>query len=171
MGLLNIGIRAKQERLYKEHYGRLYGLCMRYTRNPSDAQDTLHDAFIKIFKHTEKIDIQQNPGSYLYGTVKNHIIDEFRKKKHIVYSRDDLADIIEDEEDTTQEDFDDNIHNIIKALQDLSPVERFIFNMKAIDGYKLIEIADITKMPMGTVKVCYWRAKNKLIKKLTLKKS
>ena len=38
------------ERLYRDHVGRVHGLCLRMTRNPDLAADCAQDAFIKAWK-------------------------------------------------------------------------------------------------------------------------
>ena len=44
------------ERLYREHVGRVHGLCLRMTRNPDQAADCVQDAFIKAWKALPKFE-------------------------------------------------------------------------------------------------------------------
>ena len=40
-----------QELLYKTYSPKMYGVCLRYSGNPDDAQDILQEGFIKVFKN------------------------------------------------------------------------------------------------------------------------
>ena len=46
--------RLAQKYLYQRYYGKMLGICMRYTRHPEEATDVLNRAFFKVFK-SEKI--------------------------------------------------------------------------------------------------------------------
>ena len=38
------------EKLYREHVGRVYGLCLRMTRDPSVAEDCTQETFFNAWK-------------------------------------------------------------------------------------------------------------------------
>jgi len=157
----------KREQLYNEHASYLMGVCMRYSSSKDEAEDILHDVFIKIFGSIDKIDWDGNVRSYLHGMTKNHIIDVFRRKKLLFDNVIDISTVSDDE--FNPDDYDTDVYNIIKAMQQLSERERFIFNMHIVDGYLLREIAEILNIPINTAKVLSWKAKNKL-KDILLKK-
>ena len=43
--------RWAMRKLYEDNYSLLYPVCLRYAQNEEDAQDIIHDGFIKIFKN------------------------------------------------------------------------------------------------------------------------
>ena len=47
--------RDAQQLLYKEHYSKMMGVCLRYSNNKDDALDILHEGFIKVFRNTNII--------------------------------------------------------------------------------------------------------------------
>jgi len=50
-----------QSQLYKLFSSKLFTICLKYSRNNAEAQDTLHDAFITVFN---KIGQYKNKGSF-----------------------------------------------------------------------------------------------------------
>src|SRR3569833_1813696 len=44
------GAMRAYERLYREHVGRVYGLCVRMTRDPAVAEDCTQETFINAWK-------------------------------------------------------------------------------------------------------------------------
>ena len=43
--------RLAQKQLYDVFGGKLFAICLRYTKNRADAEDVLQDAFIKIYEN------------------------------------------------------------------------------------------------------------------------
>lgn len=56
------------------------------TRNSSDTDDILQDAFVKIIGNWDKVNQSDNLRSYLYGIVRNTIYDHFKKRPLIAGS-------------------------------------------------------------------------------------
>jgi RNA polymerase sigma factor (sigma-70 family) len=50
-----------QRALYEQFAGKMYGVCLRYARNPSDAADILQEGFLKVYT---KLDQFQHQGSF-----------------------------------------------------------------------------------------------------------
>ena len=57
--------------LYKKFSSKMYGLCLRYAKNKMDAQDLLHDGFVKVL---EALKTFRNEGS-LEGWLKKIMIN------------------------------------------------------------------------------------------------
>jgi DNA-directed RNA polymerase specialized sigma24 family protein len=55
------GDRRAQEQLYRSYSGVLYGICVKYSRNKTEAEDSLHDSFMIIY---EKIGQFTSKGSF-----------------------------------------------------------------------------------------------------------
>ena len=74
--------RKAQELFYKQFYGPMISLCMRYTRNEEDALEVLHNGFLKVFKHLGTYDAAK---ASLYTWIKtimvNSAIDFIRARQ------------------------------------------------------------------------------------------
>ena len=44
-----LGNNVARRELYERYAGRMLALCMRYTGNREEAEDLLHDGFLKLF--------------------------------------------------------------------------------------------------------------------------
>ena len=46
--------RWAQKQLYEQHYGKMMGICLRYSNNSEDAKDILNEGFIKVFRYLQR---------------------------------------------------------------------------------------------------------------------
>jgi RNA polymerase sigma-70 factor (ECF subfamily) len=48
--------RRAQELLFKQFYGKMLAVCMRYLHDHDSAQEVVQEGFIKVFDHIKKFD-------------------------------------------------------------------------------------------------------------------
>ena len=162
--------RKSQQKLYETLYGKMLGVCMRYTKDKEDALDVLQDGFIKVFANIKHF---ENIGSF-EGWVRkimvNTAIDFYRKnKKMITYANSDFVENnAEDikEENTDEEYLNISPNEIMEAVQQLTPQYRTVFNMYVVDGYTHREIGEQLGINEGTSKSNFAKAKMNLKKTL-----
>lgn len=153
--------------LYRECFQSLYAICRRYYINKDDCMSALNMVFYKMVK---------NISSYLTKTKDipfelwarriaiNYIIDEFRKNsnyKRLIES----AEVSSFENNLiTEEDLDHSIEKekIIEAVDKLPEMNKAVFNLYVIDGYKHEEIGKLLGISSSTSKVHLHRAKKTL---------
>jgi RNA polymerase sigma factor (sigma-70 family) len=158
------GNRQMQELLYKKFSSKMYGVCLRYSRNADDANDLLQEGFIKVFKNLLKFRGDGSFEGWMRRIFVNTSIEHFRKKVK-------LYNVTEVQENTI-EDTDLNIldtlaeKDLIILVNELSPGYKTVFNMHVIEGYSHKEIADILGITEGTSKSQLARAKGVLKKSL-----
>lgn len=66
--------------LIAQYGGSVYSFCCNLTGNRQDADDLYQDTFLKAFELREKIDLGQNPKSYIMGIAIRLWQNERRKK-------------------------------------------------------------------------------------------
>ena len=66
--------------LYRRYIPMMYGLCLKYLSNETDAQDAVMDLFEKVSQKVKQYDID-NFHSWLYSVAKNHCLHRLRKIK------------------------------------------------------------------------------------------
>ena len=66
------------ERLYREHVGRVHGLCLRMTRNPDAAADCVQDAFIKAWKALPRFEARASFSTWLHRIAVNTVLEKRR---------------------------------------------------------------------------------------------
>ena len=158
--------RLSQKKLYELYYGRMMGVCMRYSNNQETARDILNEGFLKVFKHLHTYEPRHSLESWIKHIMINTAIDNYRKnKKHdqqvdleqaVHYISDNNNDLSVISSLTAQE--------IMQLVQKLSPAYRTVFNLYVIEGYKHHEIAKMLDISVGASKSNLAKAKSNLRK-------
>lgn len=151
--------------LYKNCYGFLMGICLRYYNNQDDAKAALNTGFLKILTKLDSYKTNIPFGLWIRRIMINTIIDEFRKNKNLIANvefRD-----AEDYEMVDHLDFNEaekklSVEQLEGFIKQLPNVTAKVFNLYAIDGYSHKEIADLLGMSDGTSKWHLSTARQKL---------
>ncbi|MBI4473955.1 MAG: sigma-70 family RNA polymerase sigma factor, partial [Acidobacteria bacterium] len=76
------GDSAQFELLAKKYASKIYGLAMRLTRNPSDAEDAVQEAFLLVYTKLDSFRGESAFGTWLYKVALNSIYMKLRQRKH-----------------------------------------------------------------------------------------
>ena len=69
--------------LVKTHHRRVYGICYRFTGNPTDAEDLTQDVFIKVYSNLSSFDTGRGSLQVWITTMtRNLLIDNFRRTRN-----------------------------------------------------------------------------------------
>lgn len=159
--------RKSQQVFYTMFYGKMMAVCMRYTRNREEAQDILHDGFIKVFSKLKSFENKGSLEGWVRRLIVNNAIDHVRCRKDyfLPAGDEDFADSVPDEhyESLEIEKMKQvKAEKIISLIQYLSPAYRTVFNMFVIENMSHQEIADYLGISVGTSKSNLAKAKEKL---------
>ena len=163
--------RLAQKRLYDEFAPKMLGVCMRYTHSRDEAQDLLHDGFIKIF---ETIDTLQNPlavESWMCQIMVRTTINYISRQREILYDNFNQLpeEYLIDEPDEDEEDAEIphySLGQIVKAIQQLPKQCRLVFNMYEVEEMNTDTIARELHQSESTIRSTLARARQLLRKKL-----
>ncbi|MFH4969188.1 RNA polymerase sigma factor [Gaetbulibacter sp. M240] len=151
-----------QGELYTIFSAKLFSVCLKYSRNYTEAEDNLQDAFITIFN---KIHQYKNKGSFegwLKRIVINTVLQRYRKEK--------VFDIINENtveaEEQEVEDTPVSLEYLLRSIQKLPDRYRLVFNLYVLDGYSHKDIADMLEISEGTSKSNLSRARQILKKEI-----
>lgn len=157
---------------------QLYGAALRWTRNPSDAEDLVQEAFAKAFVAWGQFQQGTNLKAWLYRIMTNTHINMYNKraKDQAKGGLDDLEDWqIGSAESVTslasrsaELEAIDNLPSdtIRKALHDIPEEFRMVVYYAVVDGLPYADIAEIMATPIGTVMSRLHRGKKMLRKML-----
>ncbi len=151
------GNRIAQQELYSLYSGVLFGICMKYSRNRTEAEDNLHDSFLIIF---DKIHQYRSRGSFegwLKRITVNTVLQKYRKSEPLTLIEDRLEDETGEEEDLKT---DIPLATLLKYIQELPNRYRLTFNMYVLDGFTHREISEKLGTSEGTSKSNLARARN-----------
>lgn len=161
------------DELYRLHYRRVYGLCLRMTSNPSDAEDLAHDVFIQLFRKLDSFRGESAFTTWLYRITVNQVLMHFRKKS---YRSETVTEDGEMPETITplairkaQSPMVDKIA-LLDAVGQLPRGYRTVFILHDLQGYEHEEIAGILGISSGTSKSQLHKARLRMQDLLTAKK-
>ncbi|KAB1645666.1 MULTISPECIES: sigma-70 family RNA polymerase sigma factor [unclassified Pseudoclavibacter] len=142
---------------------QLYGVAMRMTRNPSDAQDLVQETYAKAFQAFGSFRQGTNLKAWLYRILTNTYINTYRKKQRTKGTE--SIDALEEwqmggaESATATSSRSAEIEaldrmpesQVKEALQNLPEDFRLAVLLADVEGFSYQEIADVMKTPIGTV--------------------
>ena len=151
---------AAQSEIYELYADVLFGICLKYSRNYQDAEDTLQDSFLIIF---DKITQYNKKGSFegwLKRIAINTALQKYRKKTPL-----ELVKEVVEIEDLVEIDFEDknlDMDFLLNLVQQLPDQYRLVFNLYVLDSYSHKEISKMLTISEGTSKSNLSRARKKL---------
>ena len=158
---------------------QLYGAALRWTRNPSDAEDLVQETFAKAYVAWDKFQQGTNLKAWLYRIMTNTHINLYNKraKDQAKSGLDDLEDWqVGSGESVTAiaarsaelEAMDNLPSSIIRESLDQIPDEfRMVVYYAVVEGLPYAEIAEVMETPVGTVMSRLHRGKKMLRELLT----
>jgi RNA polymerase sigma-70 factor, ECF subfamily len=152
------------ERLYRDHVGRVYGLCLRMTRDPAMAEDCTQEAFINAWKALARFETRSSLATWLHRIAVNVALAKRRKASVVLESTsDDDGEVIES--DWTLET-PLEVNEIEAAIERLPEGARDVLVLHALYGYSHLETAEMLGVAEGTCKAQLHRARSLLRDKL-----
>lgn len=156
------GDRKAQEQLYREYSSTLFGLCLKYSRNKTEAEDNLHDSFLTIFDKIGQFKYKGSFEGWMKRITVNTVLQKYRKEQYLNVVSENL-----EEEAELEYDYPDiQLSTLLQYVQDLPSKYRLTFNLYVLDGYTHKEISAMLGTSEGTSKSNLSRAKAILKEKL-----
>lgn len=155
--------KTKFEILYSEYKEWMGVIAFGILHNTHDAEDAIHNAFVKIAENIKKIDdpLSQKTRAYIVTIIETKAIDIYRKKQRhpeVPISEGDIG---------IQFDYS-NCGDLARCISQLPPQHRAVLSLKYRHGYNNHEIAKLLKISEFNAIKIDQRAKAKL-KELCIK--
>lgn len=149
--------KSKFEQLYLTYRGLMYHVAMNILQNPHDAEDAVHQSFLSILNHLDKIKnvVCPQTRSFLVITTERKAIDIIRSKSKII-------DIAFDETIHGVEVPPPGDHGLADAMAKLPARYREVLLLRYDNGFTTKEISKILNLKRASVQKLLWRAKNAL---------
>jgi len=160
---LKKGKRKAQSVLYKQYAPLLLGLCMRYSKTKTEAEDVLQDGFIKIFDKIKDLKKTTALVPWMKRIMVNTAINSYHKNLKYYYHQDiDEIQIHETDDEPTEYMPNISPDMVLKSVQDLPEGYKMILNMYVFDGYSHKEIAEELDISVSTSKSQLHKARKSL---------
>ena len=151
------------ERDALQYTNQLYAAAMRYTKNPSDAEDLVQDTYAKAFVSFHQFEEGTNLKAWLYRILTTTFINNYRNDQRRPLQSNggevedwqlhDAASHTSDQGKSAEDEVLENIADvdIKKALADMPEEFRMAVYLADVEGFAYKEIAEIVGVPTGTV--------------------
>lgn len=138
----------------------LYWYIRRMVVSHEDARDILQDTLLAAYRKLWQVRDEAKMKSWVYRIATNRINRYFRTK-----ARENSLEEFADLEGMTYVDSSDKAEiKLQKAIKTLTPFQQTVFNLRYYDELGYDEISRITGSGVGSLKVVYHNAKEKIIK-------
>ena len=163
------------EQLVRAHDQSVLRLAMNLLRSPDDARDVYQEAFLRVYRNLDSFRFDCSFHTWLYRIVTNICLDQLRKRKvrkeesAVVETSDGPIDRMEVfAEEAAHANPERTLWNrelkqrIETALQDLTPRERMVFELRHYQGMRLRNIGETLGTTEEAAKNCLFRATRKM---------
>ncbi len=154
------------DELYRRYAPKLFGICIRYGKNQQEAEDILHDGFIRILKYLKEFRHEGSFEGWLRRIMLNTAINYY--KKNTKYFADVDIGNVGDSDVFNNSVLDAlSLNELLDVIKSLPDGYRLVFNLYVVEGYKHKEIAEILGISESTSKSQLMKAR-KALKKILL---
>jgi RNA polymerase sigma-70 factor (ECF subfamily) len=169
------------QQLVVSQHRRIYAICYRFTGSASDAEDLTQDVFLKLYRNLASFDTHKGSfQTWITTLARNLLVDHFRRTR-LDRASDSLdASLSSDEDGATlgdrladprpsQEAHASGLElkaKIQHALAQLSPELREAVVLRDLEDMDYKEIAQVLRIPEGTVKSRISRGRGELARLL-----
>ena len=163
------------EQLVRLHDRTVLRVALNILRSPDDARDAYQEVFLRAYRSLGKFRFQCSFRTWLYRIGTNVCLDQLRRrsvrKERTVGADEDGTgnDLLANAEDKRPHSNPDRVlagreagRSIQRALEQLSPKERMVFELKHHEGLRLRAIGETLSMSEEAAKNCLFRATRKL---------
>jgi RNA polymerase sigma factor (sigma-70 family) len=154
-----------------EFFQREYFRLVRYVRRliedaaDRDAEDIVQDVMLSIFDKADVTIPIENLAAYVYRSLRNKVIDIFRKKKDVLS----LSDVISDAGYDTEREVErkELMDFVFRAVDSLTEEQRAVLIATEFEGWSFRDLSEKWEIPIGTLLARKSRALQHIRKKLT----
>ena len=173
------------EEIVRLHNRRIYNLCYRFTNSPDSAEDLTQEVFIRVYRTLASYSIEKGAfTTWLTTLARNLLVDHFRRGRQDRVT-DSIDATISDEPDSIS--LSDRLRDpgpspsdrlasqetqkmVQRALARLSPDLREAVILRDLQDMDYKEIAQVLRVPEGTVKSRINRGRTELARLLSRNK-
>jgi RNA polymerase sigma-70 factor (ECF subfamily) len=153
---------SAQRQLYERFAPPMLGVCYRYTKSMTDAEDVLQEGFIKVFKNLHQYKAEGELGAWIrrimVTTAINYLKKNARYQSELLFTDEPLHAVSTDTPELRLE-----AKELAALIRQLPPGYQTIFNLHAVEGYTHVQIGEMLGIQEGTSRSQYARARGLLV--------
>ena len=142
--------------LYDLTSPRVYGMVLRVVRDAAQSAEVTQDIYLEVWRQSARFDSSKGAVlPWLLMIAHRRAVDRVRAAQSSVV-RDDKYAVLNEERpfDSVSEQVQTSLEaqRVRKVLNDLTPAQREAVSLAYFGGYTHSEVAELLKIPLGTVK-------------------
>lgn len=139
--------------LIYEHFSpQIHRYVYRLVGSQEQADDITQDTFLRAFQNIGRIADDSNVSAWLYRIASNAAFDVLRRRKLITWMP--ILEESDKSDEFTSEDFTPRVIEseiVRRAVTEMPPALAVCLVLRSVEGFSCEEIAEILKIPKGTV--------------------
>ena len=153
------GDRRAIEELYLGYQWRLAHFLSRFTRCPENVEEIINDTFMVVWRHANEFRFASQVSSWIFGIAYRTALKSVRRERNYSATRS----LDECPEQTVDPMLETEVQDwLMHGLDRLSDEQAVTLQLACHIGHSLVEIAEITGAPVGTVKARMFHARKNL---------
>lgn len=152
------------ENIYRMYYKRMFGLCMKYVKDETTAEDLVQDSFVTILTKINTLKDKTKLESWMFSIAKNTCLKYLEKKKLFSDISIDDTNVADTQENISQEQQEATMSydTLMQMVDKLPEGYKKVFTLYAIDGLTHEQIAKQLNIKPNTSSSQLYRAKQML---------
>jgi RNA polymerase sigma-70 factor (ECF subfamily) len=150
--------------LVSQYAGTLYRVAFSVLRNPSDAEDAVQEAFLRVLRHRDTLDEVRDRRVWLIRIVWNIVLDRKRRAKTRPETDDvsELARVLPSDGLSAEEIASAAQHHahVLACVEQLPVKEREVLMLSAFEELTSVEIASVLNITESSARSRLFRARN-----------
>lgn len=157
--LEDAGDRRLFDQIYRQYYGKMMGTALAVTSSRPQAEDAVHDAFLKLIAHFEDFRAipEERRGSWLMTVTRNSAVDILRKEGREVP----VEEVFGVREAAAPED--GGFLRLVEMIRAMPEAYRRPLELRFVSEWSMAEIAAALDISVGTAKTRIHRGRRLLM--------
>ncbi len=156
--------------LVRRHQDRVYGMALRTTGKPEDAEDLAQDVFLSVFRGLAGFKGDARFTTWLYRIAWNRCADWLRRNRkpgRRTVPLEEADDVADGRTDPSAETVGrDERRRLRRALDGLDERYRSVIELAGVQGLSYAEVGAALGLPVKTVETRLYRARRRLRERL-----
>jgi RNA polymerase sigma-70 factor (ECF subfamily) len=156
---IGAGSRRALDELYLCYQWRLARFLSRFTQCPENVEEIINDTFMVVWRNANDFRWASAVSSWIFGIAQRTALKSIRRQKNHAVARS----FDECQEQTVDPVLETEVQDwVMHGLNRLPDEQRLVMELACRMGHSVLEIAEMTGAPVGTVKARMFHARRKL---------
>jgi RNA polymerase sigma-70 factor (ECF subfamily) len=148
--------------LVARYQDRIYNYAYRMTGSREDAQDLAQETFIRVYTHLDRFRVEERFSPWIYRIATNLCLNHLKRRRRTMTLLPDPADLEGPSSPDSALAQSEERLVLQQAIMALPDHYRAVILLRHVDELSYEEIAQVTELPLGTVKTRLFRARELL---------